>query len=65
MCALEVADARFSEWMRDTHGIGGARLGPRLSGGNVNRTRLRENDADRPLLRHAPPGTVWEKAELT
>lgn len=62
MCALETADARFSEWMRDTHGIGGARLGPRLSGGNVNVTRLVESDAGRFVLRHAPAETVSEKA---
>ncbi len=62
MCALSAADTRFSEWMRDTHGIGGAMLGSPLSGGNVNITRLVESDVGRFVLRHAPAETISEKA---
>ena len=53
---------RFARWMADTAGIDGARLGPRLAGGNANVTRLVEAEDARFIVRHPPAAALSAKA---
>lgn len=62
MLAVSTRADPFQAWMADSIGLTGARLGPRLSGGNSNVTRLVESDQGRFVLRHPPGETVSDKA---
>jgi aminoglycoside phosphotransferase (APT) family kinase protein len=60
--ALSTTTDRFQDWMSESAGITGARLGTPLSGGNSNVTRLVESDQGRFILRHPPTETISDKA---
>ncbi|WP_221794151.1 phosphotransferase family protein [Aquisediminimonas sediminicola] len=56
------ADARFAAWLGDVAGLDEARLGPLLTGGNANVTRLVESRQGKFVLRHPPVHAVSDKA---
>lgn len=64
MCALAASDSdtRFADWFARATSIEGARLGPRLGGGNSNVTRLVQAPAGTFVLRHPPEATISDRA---
>lgn len=56
------AERRFAAWLHQAAGLDDARLGPALSGGNSNVTRLVETRQGRFVLRHPPVHVVSDKA---
>lgn len=53
---------RLVEWLREATGYDEIRLGPVLTGGNSNVTRLIETQQGRLVLRHPPVNLVSDKA---
>jgi len=56
------ATSRFADWLHDAAGYEDAILGPVLTGGNSNVTRLVETRQGRLILRHPPVNLVSDKA---
>ncbi|MGC8536330.1 MAG: phosphotransferase family protein [Rhizomicrobium sp.] len=56
------ATDQFVEWLHDTTGYDNIVLGPVLTGGNSNVTRLVETRQGRLILRHPPVNVISDKA---
>jgi aminoglycoside phosphotransferase (APT) family kinase protein len=62
MTAPNTADSAFSHWMARHAGRPGARLGPRLGGGNSNVTQIVHSDDGELILRRPPDDAISESA---
>lgn len=57
-----IATDRFAQWLHDATGYEHITLGPILTGGNSNVTRLVETRQGRLVLRHPPVNVISDKA---